>query len=34
VRRRRRMAWLGWTTACLTAVVTMAGTVAYYYTKG
>ena len=23
VRRRRRMAWLGWTTACLVAVVTM-----------
>ena len=33
VRRRRRMAWLGWTTACLTAVVTMAGSVAYYYSK-
>ncbi len=33
VRRRRRMAWLGWTTACLTAVVTMAGSVVYYYTS-
>jgi polysaccharide chain length determinant protein (PEP-CTERM system associated) len=33
VRRRRRMAWLGWTTACLMAVVTMAGSIAYYYYK-
>jgi len=32
VRRRKRMAWLGWTTACLMAVVTMAGSVVYYYT--
>jgi protein tyrosine kinase modulator len=31
VRRRRRIAWLGWTTACLMAVVTMAGSVIYYY---
>jgi hypothetical protein len=31
VRRRRRMAWLGWTTACLVAVVTMAGSIVYYY---
>ena len=31
VRRRRRMAWLGWTTACLMAAVTMAGSVVYYY---
>lgn len=31
VRRRRRLAWLGWTTACLAAVVIMAGSVAYYY---
>jgi polysaccharide chain length determinant protein (PEP-CTERM system associated) len=31
VRRRKRIAWLGWTTACLTAVVTMAGAVVYYY---
>ena len=30
VRRRRRLAWLGWTTACLAAVVTMAGSVVYY----
>ncbi|MBZ5632443.1 MAG: hypothetical protein LAO55_04875 [Acidobacteriia bacterium] len=31
VRRRKRIAWLGWTTACLMAVVTMAGSVVYYY---
>jgi hypothetical protein len=31
VRRRKRMAWLGWTTACLVAVVTMAGSIVYYY---
>lgn len=31
VRRRKRIAWLGWTTACLMAAVTMAGTVVYYY---
>jgi uncharacterized protein involved in exopolysaccharide biosynthesis len=31
VRRRRRMAWLGWTTACLAAVVVMSGSVVYYY---
>jgi succinoglycan biosynthesis transport protein ExoP len=31
VRRRRRLAWLGWTTACLGAVVIMAGSVVYYY---
>ena len=31
VRRRRRLAWLGWTTACLAAVVVMSGSVAYYY---
>ncbi len=30
VRRRRRLAWLGWTTACLAAAVLMAGSVAYY----
>lgn len=32
VRRRKRMAWLGWTTACLTAVLLMSGSVVYYYT--
>jgi succinoglycan biosynthesis transport protein ExoP len=31
VRRRRRLAWLGWTTACLAAVVIMCGSVVYYY---
>jgi protein tyrosine kinase modulator len=31
VRRRRRIAWLGWTTACLMAAVTMAGSVVLYY---
>jgi hypothetical protein len=31
VRRRRRIAWLGWTTACLLAAVTMAGSVVFYY---
>ena len=30
VRRRRRLAWLGWTTACLAAVVLMSGSVLYY----
>jgi len=33
VRRRRRIAWLGWTTACLLAVITMAGSVVFYYYK-
>ncbi len=32
VKRRKRIAWLGWTTACLASVVVMAGSVAYYYT--
>jgi polysaccharide chain length determinant protein (PEP-CTERM system associated) len=31
VRRRKRMAWLGWITACLVAVVTMAGSIVFYY---
>jgi hypothetical protein len=35
VRRRRRLAWLGWTTTCLAAVVVMVGAIVYYYsTKG
>lgn len=36
VRRRRRLAWLGWTTACLAAAVLMSGSIAYYVftTKG
>jgi hypothetical protein len=33
VRRRKRIAWLGWTTACLLAVITMAGSVVFYYFK-
>jgi polysaccharide biosynthesis transport protein len=31
VRRRHRLAWLGWTTACLASALTMAGAIAYYY---
>jgi len=31
VMRRRRMAWLAWTTACLFALIAMAGSVYYYY---
>jgi succinoglycan biosynthesis transport protein ExoP len=31
VRRRKRLAWLGWTTACLAAVVVISGSVVYYY---
>lgn len=31
VRRRKRLSWLGWTTACLAAVVIMSGSVVYYY---
>jgi polysaccharide biosynthesis transport protein len=30
VRRRRRLAWLGWTTACLVSVVVMVGAIVYY----
>jgi hypothetical protein len=32
VRRRRRIAWLGWTVACLSAALIMAGSVVYYFT--
>ncbi|MEO8052176.1 MAG: GNVR domain-containing protein [Acidobacteriota bacterium] len=31
VRRRRRLAWLGWTTACLATALVMSGSVVYYY---
>ena len=31
VRRRRRIAWLGWTVASLTAALVMAGSIVYYY---
>jgi uncharacterized protein involved in exopolysaccharide biosynthesis len=35
VRRRRRLNWLGWTTACLAAAMIMAASVVYYnVTKG
>ncbi len=32
VRRRRRIAWLGWTVACLSGALVMVGAVVYYYT--
>ena len=32
VRRRRKIAWLAWTTACLMGIVIMASSAAYYYT--
>ena len=31
VRRRRRIAWLSWTAACLCASLVMAGSIVYYY---
>jgi polysaccharide biosynthesis transport protein len=31
VRRRRRLNWLGWTTACLAAAVVISGSIVYYY---
>src|SRR5262249_50752387 len=31
VRRRKRLAWLGWTTACLAAAVISSGSIVYYY---
>jgi polysaccharide chain length determinant protein (PEP-CTERM system associated) len=30
VRRRRRLSWLGWTTACLVAAVVVSGSIVYY----
>jgi len=30
VRRRKRLAWLGWTTACMVSVIVMVGSVVYY----
>jgi hypothetical protein len=30
VRRRRRLAWLGWTTACLAAAIVISGSIVYY----
>jgi LPS O-antigen subunit length determinant protein (WzzB/FepE family) len=31
VRRRKRLAWLGWTTACLAGAVIISGSIVYYY---
>lgn len=31
VRRRRRLGWLGWTTACLAGAVIISGSIVYYY---
>lgn len=31
VRRRKRIAWLSWTVACLSAALVMAGSIVYYY---
>src|SRR5580704_3729916 len=31
VRRRRRLAWLAWSTACLVGMIIMSGSVVYYY---
>ncbi len=31
VRRRRRLAWLAWSTACLVGIMIMSGSVFYYY---
>jgi polysaccharide chain length determinant protein (PEP-CTERM system associated) len=33
VRRRRRLGWLAWSTACLVAILVMSGSVYYYYSK-
>lgn len=33
VRRRRRLAWLAWTTACLAGFAIMAGSVMFYFTN-
>jgi len=31
VRRRKRMAWLGWTTSTLLAAILISGSIVYYY---
>jgi succinoglycan biosynthesis transport protein ExoP len=31
IRRRRRLSWLGWSTACLVGIMIMSGSVFYYY---
>jgi uncharacterized protein involved in exopolysaccharide biosynthesis len=33
VRRRRRLAWLAWSTACLASIAIMAGSIIFYYTS-
>lgn len=33
VRRRRRLTWLAWSTACLASIVIMAGSIAFYLTS-
>jgi polysaccharide chain length determinant protein (PEP-CTERM system associated) len=33
VRRRKRLSWLGWTTATLASIVVMVGSVVYYFAK-
>ena len=34
VRRKRRVYWLAWSSATITGVLVMIGSVYYYYTKG
>jgi hypothetical protein len=31
VRRRKRLGWLAWSTACLVGIIIMTGSVFYYY---
>lgn len=33
VRRRRRLAWLGWTTACLAGIAIVTGSILFYYAR-
>ena len=33
VRRRRRLTWLAWSTACLAGILIMAGSVVFYFTN-
>jgi polysaccharide biosynthesis transport protein len=33
VRRRRRLAWLAWSTACLASIAIMAGSIIFYYSS-
>ena len=34
VQRKRRMAWVAWSSACIVGFLLMLGSVYYYYTKG